>query len=171
MNENELYHHGTKGQKWGIRKYQNSDGSLTPAGKERYGKNVARKIYRINKLQRKQENARSLKSYKKFDKQIRKLNTKKERMESGLTKSDIERGRHAIANFRTKRLAVSSIAKAGATAAGIAWLATNPVGQIQLAVGASAAMIGAVSTLNSASKIPYYARESKSFKSSGVKQK
>ena len=34
---NELYHHGTKGQKWGIRRYQNPDGSLTPAGKKRYG--------------------------------------------------------------------------------------------------------------------------------------
>ena len=33
---NELYHHGIIGQKWGIRRYQNMDGSLTPAGKKRY---------------------------------------------------------------------------------------------------------------------------------------
>lgn len=33
---NELYHHGIKGQKWYVRRYQNEDGSLTPAGKERY---------------------------------------------------------------------------------------------------------------------------------------
>lgn len=33
---NELYHHGIKGQKWGIRRFQNSDGSLTSAGKKRY---------------------------------------------------------------------------------------------------------------------------------------
>lgn len=32
----ELYHHGIKGMKWGIRRYQNKDGSLTPAGKKRY---------------------------------------------------------------------------------------------------------------------------------------
>ena len=32
----ELYHHGIKGQKWGRRRFQNEDGSLTPAGKERY---------------------------------------------------------------------------------------------------------------------------------------
>lgn len=31
-----LYHHGTKGMKWGIRRYQNKDGSLTNAGKKRY---------------------------------------------------------------------------------------------------------------------------------------
>ena len=37
-NTNELYHFGIKGQKWGIRRYQNEDGSLTPAGKKRYGK-------------------------------------------------------------------------------------------------------------------------------------
>lgn len=33
-----LMHYGTKGQKWGIRRYQNPDGTLTPEGKERYGK-------------------------------------------------------------------------------------------------------------------------------------
>lgn len=32
----ELYHHGVKGMKWGRRRYQNKDGSLTPAGKKRY---------------------------------------------------------------------------------------------------------------------------------------
>lgn len=36
--ENELYHHGIKGQRWGIRRYQNKDGSLTPAGKKRVAK-------------------------------------------------------------------------------------------------------------------------------------
>ena len=33
----ELYHHGTKGQKWGVRRYQNPDGSLTDEGRRRYG--------------------------------------------------------------------------------------------------------------------------------------
>lgn len=33
----ELTHWGIKGMKWGQRRYQNQDGSLTPAGKERYG--------------------------------------------------------------------------------------------------------------------------------------
>lgn len=32
-----LYHHGVKGQKWGIRRYQNPDGTWTDAGKKRYG--------------------------------------------------------------------------------------------------------------------------------------
>lgn len=32
----ELYHWGIKGMKWGVRRYQNKDGSLTDAGKKRY---------------------------------------------------------------------------------------------------------------------------------------
>ena len=32
---NELYHHGVKGQKWGVRRYQNKDGSLTALGKKK----------------------------------------------------------------------------------------------------------------------------------------
>ena len=31
---NELFHYGVLGMKWGVRRYQNKDGSLTPAGKK-----------------------------------------------------------------------------------------------------------------------------------------
>ena len=34
--KDELYHHGVKGMKWGVRRYQNKDGSLTAKGKKRY---------------------------------------------------------------------------------------------------------------------------------------
>lgn len=36
MENRELYHYGVKGQKWGVRRYQNKDGTLTDAGKARY---------------------------------------------------------------------------------------------------------------------------------------
>ena len=46
---NYLEHHGIKGQRWGIRRFQNEDGSLTDAGMKRY--NSARNIQRdLNKL-------------------------------------------------------------------------------------------------------------------------
>ena len=48
--KNELYHYGVKGQKWGVRRYQNSDGSLTDNGKKR----VAKLNAKINKADKKQ---------------------------------------------------------------------------------------------------------------------
>lgn len=49
---NELSHHGIKGMRWGIRRYQNSDGSLTPQGRLRYHYSTGAKL---NKDERKQQ--------------------------------------------------------------------------------------------------------------------
>lgn len=45
MEEKYLVHHGINGQKWGIRRFQNEDGSLTDAGRARYSK-AAEKEYK-----------------------------------------------------------------------------------------------------------------------------
>ena len=58
--ENTLQHHGIKGMKWGIRRYQNKDGSLTPEGRNRYSDDTSSHVKnmtdqelrdRINRLQ------------------------------------------------------------------------------------------------------------------------
>lgn len=41
MSTDDLEHSGIKGMKWGVRRYQNKDGSLTPAGKKRYNQELA----------------------------------------------------------------------------------------------------------------------------------
>lgn len=41
--QNELYHWGVKGQKWGVRRFQNEDGTLTEAGKARYNSDGSKK--------------------------------------------------------------------------------------------------------------------------------
>lgn len=75
--ENELMHWGIKGMKWGVRRYQNKDGSLTPAGKRRYeqemaklkeeekiAKNKLRTQAKLNKLDEKRKEIEALKSGK-----------------------------------------------------------------------------------------------------------
>ena len=46
MSNYELYHWGIKGMKWGVRRYQNKDGSLTPAGKKRRAEGEAKSTHR-----------------------------------------------------------------------------------------------------------------------------
>lgn len=83
--ENELMHWGIKGMKWGVRRYQNRDGSLTPAGRKRYDKEMAklkeeekiaknklRTQAKLNKLEEKRKEVEALKSGKPLQKATQK---------------------------------------------------------------------------------------------------
>ena len=48
MDEQELKHWGILGMKWGVRRFQNEDGSLTPQGRERYGVGVTKNVKGVN---------------------------------------------------------------------------------------------------------------------------
>ena len=50
MYDDYLIHYGVKGMKWGVRRYQNKDGSLTKEGKERYDEKEDKKLSRNQKI-------------------------------------------------------------------------------------------------------------------------
>ena len=62
----ELYHHGIKGQKWGIRRYQNEDGTLTEAGRKRVTEQLGKNNttdYELPKFIRRKRDKDNIKTY------------------------------------------------------------------------------------------------------------
>lgn len=91
---NTLKHYGILGMKWGIRRFQNKDGTLTPAGKKRY-----RERYKTDKYHKDYKRAHSPKSVKYMsDNELRRrLNRlQMERQYSQLSSSSVSKGREYV---------------------------------------------------------------------------
>lgn len=80
----DLYHHGIKGQKWGVRRFQNRDGTWTPEGKER--RNSGNNRDREFELAERNVAQRLSNSYDKFNKQAVDISAVKAR--GGLNNSE-----------------------------------------------------------------------------------
>ena len=109
----ELYHWGIKGQKWGVRRFQNEDGTLTPAGKKRYGA----------------ENVESMseKSRKKYEKDSspskHRLGLEAQYMQRGYSKDDAAR----MADKRIRTEKILAVAGALTVTAAAAYVATKHI--------------------------------------------
>lgn len=79
IQDGELYHHGVKGQRWGVRRFQNADGSLTNAGKKRVSRKQKKALEKARKT--KQEKAEAAKNAKQEQEDFE--TAKKRALESG----------------------------------------------------------------------------------------
>lgn len=132
---NELQHHGIKGQKWGVRRFQNTDGSLTAEGKKRYsvsdyqqaidktktaGKivneaktlnNTVKKVHDPAAERRIRKSAAEMSDIE-LQKRVQRLNMEDNYTRMMLHRENLERGR----TFVDKALDVSAIAVQGTVA-------------------------------------------------------
>lgn len=156
-----LMHHGIKGMKWGVRRFEDANGHLTPEGKRRYAVQDARKYYKINRLQRAQEKTRDADKSERLSRRIRRVQTRSDRKHADLNQKDINTGRQIVAKNRRNWAAFNTVAKAGLTAAGAYALYQNPKTR---ALAPLAIAAGGAATLSSAKKLPYYTMEARRYK-------
>lgn len=113
---NELYHYGIKDQKWGVRRYQNEDGTLTPLGKERYSKSERKELNaRLRSEKRKRRNInkyRMLMDESELNKHAKRLETE-DKVNNLTTKNDsVISGKNYLKNASSNigKTAVAAVA-------------------------------------------------------------
>lgn len=108
--DEELYHHGIKGQRWGVRRYQNPDGSLTPAGVRRYGtvENFNRSITKKGVIQYTKDK-RKMKKLRQIREQKKAWEAEKERIVNSGDKKALREIQHELTDEQISR-AINRIA-------------------------------------------------------------
>ena len=105
--QNELTHHGIKGMKWGIRRFQNKDGSLTPAGRRRYDDGINDKQY--GKADVKKQTKSNEKTYKiPKNKSLHRLQLEEKYRKQGLSQEQAEQ--QAAKRIRTEKYVAAAAA-------------------------------------------------------------
>lgn len=104
---NELYHHGIKGQKWGVRRFQNKDGSLTNKGKKRYLDKVS--DYINKKIEQDKANQQMERARRRGSEAVRRLEEKRARDLRKQQISEIKQSKGVIKGAKMLSLVLKTI--------------------------------------------------------------
>lgn len=129
-----LYHHGIKGQRWGVRRFQNKDGTLTAAGRRRAeGAREDAASYKYNKPGESDRKGLKKAVKPKVDNKKTSSNIKNKKKSSTKKKSTLKTFSEGMHDEHVRRMktqakisaatGLSSVATAAATSAGVKFLA------------------------------------------------
>lgn len=175
-NDSELYHHGILGMKWGVRRYQNRDGTLTSAGKRRearINRRYDRKVDHLVKdraslsrlssnLTNRRDIRRANRAIRGVENKIQKTEDKRQEKLSGFSKKDIKNASALSKTYvseRTAQITAKALARVGPITMGISGLKAAKQGKSikgittsVLKAGLGTAAIGALAGYRTAKK-------------------